>query len=67
MKQITAEEMLQMFESDHRRYAEPALYNSFRKYADRRDELIAQYSNHFGVPKKVFEDRLLEEQIRNLV
>jgi hypothetical protein len=66
MKTITVEEMLQMFENDHRRYAEPALYRSFSKYADRRDELIGQYSKHFGVPTKVFEDRLLEEQIRNL-
>lgn len=67
MKEITLDEMLQMFENDHRRYAEPALHRSFSKYADRRDELIAQYSKHFKVPEKVFEDRLLEEQIRNLV
>jgi 23S rRNA G2445 N2-methylase RlmL len=63
---MTMQELMDRFLSDHRRYAEPALYSSFRKYATKRDELIAEYARLTGVPKDEFHSAIAQENARQL-
>jgi hypothetical protein len=64
-KYITAEEMFELFDQQMN-IVSLSLATSFRKYATRRDETIEQFANHFRVPAKLFEDRLIEKQIEEL-
>jgi hypothetical protein len=64
---MTKQELFQMFLGDHRRYAEPALHYSFRKYATRRDELISKYSVATGIPSEDFHDALACETAKDLI
>ena len=62
---ITAEEMFDLFDRQMN-IVDLSLVTSFSKYATRRDETIEQFASHFRVPKKLFEDRLIERQIKEL-
>jgi hypothetical protein len=64
-KYITAEEMFELFDRQMN-IVSLSLATSFRKYATRRDETIEEFASHFGLPKKLFEDRLLQKQIESL-
>ena len=63
---MTMSELMDRFLADHRRYAEPALYGSFKKYAARRDELIAEYARLTGIPEPQFHDAIAMENAENL-
>ena len=63
---INVDEMFELFDRQMN-IVSMSLATSFRKYATRRDETIAQYATHFGVPAEVFEDRLLEKQAEDLL
>jgi hypothetical protein len=61
---MTKQELLQMFLGDHRRYAEPALHYSFRKYATCRDDLITKYVTATGIPAEEFHDTIAMETVK---
>ena len=63
---MTMPELMDRFLADHRRYAEPALYGSFKKYAVRRDELIAEYVRLTGVPQDQFHDAIAMQNAEDL-
>ena len=63
---MTMEELMQKFLVEHRRYAEPALCSSWRKYAERRDELIEACVKATGVPAKEFHNAIAMEMAEEL-
>ena len=64
---MTKHELFQMFLGDHRRYAEPALHFSFRKYAIRRDELIDKYATATGIPSEDFHSAIAMENAKTFI
>jgi hypothetical protein len=65
-KYITVEEMFELFDRQMN-IVSMSLATSFRKYATRRDETVAEFAAHFGVPEQVFEDRLIQKQVEGLL
>lgn len=64
-KEITMDELREMFLHDHR-IVEMSLATSFSKYATRRDELIKTYSRLTTLPESHFENILTDEMAKVL-
>jgi hypothetical protein len=64
---MTNAEIMENFLSDMQQPAiQMALYSSFRKYAQRRDQLIAIYSEKTGIDPDEFHHALTGEMAREM-
>lgn len=63
---MTRDQIMDLFDRQMK-IVELSLHVSFGKYAARRDETIAYFSEETGIPASEFEDRLTKKMIKELV
>ena len=64
---MTREEVFELFLEDLEQPAiQMALYRSFRRYADLRDQLIASYTKHTGIPEEEFHSQIALKLVDSL-
>jgi hypothetical protein len=65
---MTKDQVIKLFLQDMKQPAiQLALYSSFRRYADRRDQLIKIYVDKTGIPEDEFHSAIALENYRQMV
>ena len=64
--QYTKEQVIQFFLTDMQGAPERALYSSFRKYADLRDELVEKYVAATGIDANEFYNAIALKNAREM-